>query len=154
MNTHMVPGSPTPSSFVTFRLARLQNTLNAQATFILKSKAGLSLVEWRLIQSLRMFENASLTELSEHVQMDKGQLSRKISKMVEKGLLRVEKDKHDQRVQHLHLTAKAQRLSDQLMPTMEARQAVLIGNVVDDDLAAFYRVLEKIEEAAKIRDIA
>ena len=153
MNEQIAPGIRTPSSFVTFRLARLQNTLNSQAASILKSKAGLSLVEWRLIQSLRMFENASLTELSEHVQMDKGQLSRKISAMVQKGLLRVEKDKHDQRVQHLHLTPEAQHVSDRLMPTMEARQALLLANVVDDDLAAFYRVLEKIEDAAKIRDI-
>ncbi|MFC6637687.1 MarR family transcriptional regulator [Sulfitobacter sp. JBTF-M27] len=153
MNKHIASSFRTPSSFVTFRFARLQNSLNAQATFLLRSKADLSLVEWRLIQSLRMFENASMTELSGHVQMDKGQLSRKISAMVKKGLLRVEKDKHDQRVQHLHLTEKAQRLSDQMMPTMEARQTLLLADVPEDDLATFYRVLEKIEEASKIRDI-
>ena len=153
MNQHTPPSFRTPSSFVTFRLARLQNKLNAQATSLLKSKAGLSLVEWRLIQLLRIFENASLTRIADYVQMDKGQLSRKIKAMVGKGMLRVEKDEQDQRVQHLHLTKKAQRLSDKIMPTMEARQKLLLADVSAEDLAAFYRVVDKIEEASKIRDI-
>ena len=153
MNQHTPPSFQTPSSFVTFRLARLQNKLNAQATSLLKSKAGLSLVEWRLIQLMRIFENASLTKIADYVQMDKGQLSRKIKAMVGKGMLRVEKDENDQRVQHLHLTAKAQRLSDKMMPTMEARQQMLLADVSEEDLAAFYRVVDKIEEASMIRDI-
>ena len=50
MSKHEPPSFRTPSSFVTFRLAKLQGSLNTQATAILKEKAGLSLVEWRLIQ--------------------------------------------------------------------------------------------------------
>jgi DNA-binding MarR family transcriptional regulator len=153
MNKHVNPSYRTPSSFVTFRLARLQSSLNAQATALLKAKAGLSLVEWRLIQVLRMFENASLTEIAGHVQMDKGQLSRKIKAMVNKGLLRVETDKEDQRVQHLHLTEAAQDLSQRVMPMMEARQKLLLGDVSPEDLETFYRVVDKIEAASKIRDI-
>ena len=40
-----------------------------------------------------MHEDASLTEIANIVQMDKGQLSRKIKAMLEKGLLRMEADK-------------------------------------------------------------
>lgn len=153
MSDHVPPSFRTPSSFVTFRLAKLQSSLNAQATAILKSQSGLSLVEWRLIQTLRMFENASLTRLASIAQMDKGQLSRKIKAMVEKGLLHVEADKHDQRVQHLKLTTKAERLSGRMMPTMEARQALLLEEVSEDDLATFYSVVDKIGKASKVRDI-
>ena len=151
MNTHDAPIFHTPSSFVTFRLARLQSSLNAQATALLKSKSGLSLVEWRLIQTLRMIENASLTEIADHVQMDKGQLSRKIKAMVEKGLLRAETDKQDQRVQHLTLTPKAEELSARMMPYMEARQQRLLADVSAADLAVFYSVVGKIEAASKFR---
>jgi DNA-binding MarR family transcriptional regulator len=110
-------------------------------------------VEWRLIQILRMFENASLTEIAGHVQMDKGQLSRKIRTMVGKGLLRMERDRKDQRVQHLQLTETAEDLSRRVMPTMEARQRLLLKDVSPEDLATFYRVAEKIEAASKLRDI-
>ena len=153
MNTHDTPSFQTPSSFVTFRLARLQSSLNAQGTAVLKSNAGLSLVEWRLIQILRMFENASLTEIAGHVQMDKGQLSRKIKAMVAKGLLRAETDKHDQRVQHLTLTSKAEKLSAHIMPIMEARQQRLLADVSAEDLEVFYSVIDKIEAASKFRGV-
>lgn len=153
MNTHIRPSFRTPSSFVTFRLARLQASLNAQAAALLKAKAGLSLVEWRLIQTLRMHESASLTELASIVQMDKGQMSRKIRAMVEKGLLRTKTDKQDQRVQHLKLTTAAEQLSENMMPTMEARQDLLLAEVSDDDLATFYSVVDKLEKASKVRDI-
>lgn len=153
MNEHTRPGLRLPSSFVTFRLARLQNSLNAQAIALLKSRAGLSLVEWRLIQILRIYGSASLTEAAGHMQMDKGQLSRKVKAMVDKGLLRVEGDDKDHRVQKLHLTEKAEDLSQQMMPTMEARQDLLLSEVSAEDLATFYSVLEKIEAASKARNI-
>ena len=153
MNTHRNPDFRTPASFVTFRLARLQNGLNAQAIAVLKGKAGLSLVEWRLIQTLRMIEIASLTEVAKHIQMDKGQLSRKIKAMVNKSLLRIETDKSDQRVQHLHLTEQALLLSRQLMPVMEARQTLLLKDVSEQDLKTFYSVVDKLEAASKVRNI-
>jgi len=67
-----------PSSFVTYRLAKLQSQLNAQGTAILKEKSGLSLVEWRVIQVIRMFEKPSLSQIAEHDQRDKEQLTLKI----------------------------------------------------------------------------
>lgn len=138
---------------MTFRLAKLQASLNAQAIALLKANSGLSLVEWRLIQTLRMHKNASLSEIAPIVQMDKGQLSRKIKAMVEKGLLRTETDKKDQRVQHLKVTAAAQRLSEKMMPTMEARQELLLADVSEADLATFYEVIDKLEKASKVREI-
>ncbi|MEO1557748.1 MAG: MarR family winged helix-turn-helix transcriptional regulator [Pseudomonadota bacterium] len=153
MNTHDTPSFQTPSSFVTFRLARLQNRLNAQGAALLKSKSGLSLVEWRLIQTLRMIKNASLTEIAEHVQMDKGQLSRKIKSMVEKGLLKSKTDTHDHRVQHLALTPRAEELSARMMPVMEGRQQRLLADVSGEELEVFYSVIDKIEAASKFRGV-
>lgn len=142
-----------PESFVTFRLAQLQKNLNAQATELLMAGVGLTLVEWRLIQLLRIYDNASSTEIASILQMDRGQLSRKIKKMVDRGLLRFETDTKDQRVQHLHLTESAQQLSQKMMPTMAARQDLLLADVSPEDLEAFNRVVEKIEAASKIRKI-
>ena len=139
-----------PSSFVTYRLAKLQSRLNAQGTAILKDKAGLSLVEWRVIQVIRMFDNPSLSQIADHVQMDKGQLSRKIKGMIAKGLLHSQRDEGDKRIQKLALSEKANEMNQLLMPIMEMRQNHLLANVTSDELALFYDV---IETASKIRDI-
>lgn len=153
MNEHPKPSFKTPASFVTFRLSRLQNSLNAQAIAVLKAGTGLSLVEWRLIQILRMFENASLTQIAEHLQMDKGQLSRKIKAMVKKGLLQAAINEKDHRVHQLQLSEAAERLSEHMMPIMERRQELLLADVSVEDLATFYRVMDKIEAASKKRAI-
>lgn len=153
MDQRAKPSYKTPSSFVTFRLSKLQNNLNAQATAILKERSGLSLVEWRLIQVLRMYENASPTQIANLVHMDKGQLSRKIKAMIRKDLLKLKTDEHDQRVQHIQITKRAQNLSDLMMPAMEARQEILLKDVSSRELESFFKVLEKFEAASKIRDI-
>ena len=142
-----------PSSFVTYRLAKLQSRLNAQGTAILKDNSGLSLVEWRVIQVIRMFDNPSLSQIADHVQMDKGQLSRKIKGMIEKGLLNSRRDDGDKRIQKLGLTEKAIEINHRLMPIMEQRQHNLLADVTPDELDLFYRVIDKIEAASKIRDI-
>ncbi|MGC6517453.1 MAG: MarR family winged helix-turn-helix transcriptional regulator [Candidatus Puniceispirillaceae bacterium] len=142
-----------PSSFVTYRLAKLQSRLNAQGTAILKEKSGLSLVEWRVIQVIRMFDKPSLSQIAEHVQMDKGQLSRKIKVMIEKGLLNRQRNNDDKRIQKLCLTEKAKKINMDLMPVMERRQHHLLAEVTPEELELFYRIINKIETAAKLRDI-
>ena len=142
-----------PSSFVTYRLAKLQSRLNAQGTAILKANSGLSLVEWRVIQVIRMFDNPSLSQIAEHVQMDKGQLSRKIKGMIKKGLLTSRRDDVDKRVQKLGLTDKSNQINQRLMPIMEQRQHNLLADVLPEDLDLFYRVIDTLEAASKIRDI-
>ena len=106
-----------------------------------------------MIQILRIYGNASLTEVAGHMQMDKGQLSRKSKGMIAKGLLRAETDKHDHRVHHLYLTEKAQALSKRMMPVMEARQNLLLADVSAEELEIFYSVVDKLEAASKARVI-
>ena len=142
-----------PSSFVTYRLAKLQSRLNAQGTAILKEKSGLSLVEWRVIQVIRMFDNPSLSQIADHVQMDKGQLSRKIKGMIEKELLTSQRDNKDKRIQKLDLTKKAIEINQRLMPIMERRQHHLLADVSPEELVLFYRVIDKIEAALQLRDL-
>lgn len=153
MNKLKSPNHRTASSFVTFRLAKLQSSLNAQATAILKTKAGLSLVEWRLIQTLRIFEDVTMSEIANFLQMDKGQLSRNIKAMLKKGLLRSERDPNDKRVQHLYLTKAALEISYRMMPVMETRQKLLLAEVTPEDQKIFYSVINKIEVASKNREI-
>ncbi|MGC6439799.1 MAG: MarR family winged helix-turn-helix transcriptional regulator [Candidatus Puniceispirillaceae bacterium] len=153
MNDHDAMSFKNPSSFVTYRLAKLQSQLNAQGTAILKEKSGLSLVEWRVIQVIRMFDKPSPSQIAEHVQMDKGQLSRKIKGMIKKGLLKSQRDVDDKRIQKLELTEIARDINKQLVPIMEQRQHHLLADVTPEELELFYLIIKKIEAASKIRDI-
>jgi DNA-binding MarR family transcriptional regulator len=140
------------TSFVTAKLARTQNKLNAQATHLLKQGCDLTLAEWRIILILRIFDGAPMSKLAAEVQMDKGQLSRKISAMTQKGLIVSAPDARDNRMQHLHLTRSATDIADRMTPVMQRRQALLVADVAPDDLDTFFAVLAKIDAASEARD--
>lgn len=154
MLDHIKEAARDLTSFVTFRMARTQNKLNAQAVHLLKTHSDLSLVEWRIIQLLRLAESGSLSDISAMVQMDKGQLSRKIARMIEKGLITSRPNAKDHRKHDLALTEKAQAISAEMMPLMQKRQAHLLAGVSDAELATFFNVLARIEAAAEDRDLA
>lgn len=140
------------TSYVTFRLARTQNKLNTQANHLLKVHCGLSLVEWRIIQLLRHLNGASMTKLAQEVQMDKGQLSRKIKTMIDKGLLSATQDENDHRKQSLQLTPSSRRILKKMLPVMRKRQDGLVKGIDRDRLMDFFDVLEQIDSAASERD--
>jgi DNA-binding MarR family transcriptional regulator len=140
-------------SFLTFRMARVQAKLNAQAMQLLRAQSDLTLVEWRVIQLLRLLNKASMSQLAREIQMDKGQLSRKIKTLVARRIVISEPDKADARQQLLHLSAHGIELNIALMPMMRKRQELLVENINESDLGVFYTVLEKIEAATEIREI-
>jgi len=141
------------TSFVTFKLARTQNKLNAQATHFLKTQSDVSLVEWRILQLMRFFEGASMSQLAAQVQMDKGQLSRNVGAMIKKGLITTTPDKADHRKQILALTDTANAVIERMMPIMQQRQKLLVDGISPADLETFFNVLSVIDEAAEFRDL-
>lgn len=140
------------TSFVTFRLAHVQNRLNAQASKILRDAAGITLVEWRILILLKSMGGSSLTDLAETTTIDKGQLSRNINAMITKDLIHAQANPEDQRKQILHLTASALDLSDRLFPLMRQRQEHLLHKVEPNELEIFFKVLDQIDAAAEKKD--
>lgn len=147
------PTSEELRSFLTFRMARVQAKLNAQAMHLLRSQSDLSLVEWRVIQLLRLFDNASMSQLAREISMDKGQLSRKIKTLVERGIVISAPDEMDARQQKLRLSPRGVALNKDLMPMMRQRQKLLAEGISSDEMAVFLDVLKKIEAATDIRDL-
>jgi DNA-binding MarR family transcriptional regulator len=140
-------------SFLTFRMARVQAKLNAQAMQLLRAQSDLTLVEWRVVQLLRLLDRASMSQLSREIHMDKGQLSRKIKTLVERGIVISEPDETDARQQILHLSARGIDLNTELMPMMRRRQKLLVEDISEGELEVFLKVLDKIDAATDNRSI-
>lgn len=141
-------------SAVTIRMAKAQANLNAHATRFLKWHSSLTLVEWRIIQLLSNNGASSMSALAAELIMDKGQLSRRINAMIDKGLITSEQDQHDQRRNILHLTGQSIAYARELKPVMEERQSKLLAGIGDMDLKVFLRVLAKLDENASKREVA
>ena len=69
---------------LTYRLARVQARLNAQAARLLKEKAGLSLTQWRILKLIRTYGQANASTLAKASTMDPGHFSRKVKTLIAK----------------------------------------------------------------------
>ena len=132
-------------SFVTYRIARVQNRLNAQAAGLLRMHSQLSLTEWRVISLSNLAGPATATALAREGQMDKGQISRAVKKLIESGYLRARIDQGDGRQTQLSLTDKGVAIHERLISIMRARQEHLVEDLSEAELETFFKVLESLE---------
>ncbi|MEM9319975.1 MAG: MarR family winged helix-turn-helix transcriptional regulator [Pseudomonadota bacterium] len=133
--------------FLTFRLAKVQARLNAQAIRILKDTAGISLSQWRVIAVVGAGgENTVLAaDIKRVMGYDKGLFSRTLHRLIEQGFVTSQTDTGDQRRQALALTETGKALFDRTLPIMQARQHSLRSALEQDELDALCSGLEKLE---------
>jgi len=139
-------------SFVTFRVASVQNALNAQAGRILKAYCDLTLTEWRILLLITVWNMDQMSDMTRVAGLDKGQVSRSVKSLTTKGYITSGADKSDARAQILQVTASGEALKERVLPHMLKRQERLVRHVSHDDLVAFQRVLDHLGEAAKFDD--
>lgn len=138
------------STFVTFRIARVQNALNAHAIATLAAHCDLTLTEWRMLASVEYRSKTTAAEIVRHTQIDKGQVSRAIKLLRERGLLDVVENDIDHRRQTLSLSQQGRETFEKIVVVMRKRQATLTENISEDDLKTVFSVLDRLE--AKVMD--
>lgn len=148
---------PTPHTtelrqFVTYRLARLQAKLNSQAIRKLRENSEFSLTEWRIVAVSALSEDTTLSALTALTELDKGQLSRGVSGLVEKGFLTSTVNSDDHRRNVLSLTELGRAEHDRIMPVMRERQQGLTKELSAEDLATLQRCISLLEDAATGND--
>ena len=136
-------------SRVTFRLAHLQARLNAQASRLLREKAGLTLMQWRVMSVIARNGSTTHGALVRVTVFDKGLLSRTVQNLTEAGLVAAERDKNDLRSVQLTLTEEGRRRFAAAMPHMRRRHDQLLEGLAPSERAALFTILDKLDEAAR-----
>lgn len=139
-------------SFVTFRIARVQNRLNAQAAAILRKHTDLSLTEWRIVSVVNLLGHATASAISRDVGMDKGQISRAVKRLIDKKILETGDHAKDNRQTILRLSEPGKKIVTDNFEVMRDRQQRLTQNISDQELDVFYGVLERLYENAEMPD--
>ena len=139
--------SSPPIKFLTFRLARLQSRLNAQAIRLLRDHSELSLTEWRILVVSILTGDITLSELARVTQLDKGQLSRAVATMVDKKLLTSEINADDHRQHILSVTDAGRAAHEDVDPLMQERQTRLTSNFDEGDEEVLSALLDKLESS-------
>lgn len=133
--------------FVTFRIARVQAKLNAQASHVLKKNAGLTLVQWRIIFVIADLGVTSSNVVCKATAMDKGLVSRKLKNLVQLGLVQSRTKEGDHRQHLLSLTDEGAQVYRKTLPIMQRRQKHLLSHLSEEETEILARILDKIETA-------
>lgn len=135
------------NQLITYRVSRLHAQLNAHSTRLLQAHSDLSLTEWRVLVMLDTWHDVSAAEIARRSRLDKGQLSRCIKGMIDRGLVTSANSLTDNRTQILKLTETGRSLHQKLRPHMRARQHVLNDAIGADALPGFLAAIDRLEAA-------
>ena len=134
---------------VSFRLARVQAKLNAQATRILKENGDLTLVQWRVLVMLQAIGQSTVGEIARETQFDKALISRTVQALVTRGLVTLHENANDHRQHLLNISAKGQSVFKSAAPHMFARQQALTNSMSDEQRHHLFDALDRLERAAE-----
>lgn len=133
---------------LTYRIARLQARLSAQATEILKQNTDISLSEWRILAILGDTEIVSQKDVLRAMGLDKGQVSRTLRRLETKKYIIIDHDAADNRKRQISLSDSGKEIVRHILPLMLKRQAFLKSPFSEDDLKSFYGFITKLEQKA------
>ncbi len=101
-------------------------------------------MEGRVLGFFARTPGASLTDLAEHSGRDKGQLTRLVQGLRERGLLEARPDEADRRVTRLHLTPDAQALHQAVMRQRKRLAEAAAAGLSDDERATLMTLLARL----------
>ncbi len=110
--------------------------------------AGLDLSQeqWFILNRLSHKDGVPQVELGDAVMDDRPNVTRLLTAMEERGLLRRGADPSDGRKQRVWLTAEGRRMNDRFAQLVPAARATTFKGVSREDLAATVRTLARLEQ--------
>jgi DNA-binding MarR family transcriptional regulator len=141
---------PTIRELLSYRLHRTANLLSRSAELRYRREFGVSLWEWRCIALLGASAEAlSQKELARAAGIDKGQLSRVVSGLAARGLVRRNVDPRDARGIRLSLTGAGRKLYAGLIRAAAERNAAFLACLSARERGCLEGALEKLAAQAR-----
>lgn len=128
---------------LSFRIARLAKLMESHAIRTL-GDAPLSLTSYRIIMSVELFEETSAADLGHVLLIDRAQISRSVSDLMERGFLVARPDPSSKRRKLLRLSPEGQALLDSVKPAFAQRQDNFLAVLGEAEAASFAAAIEKL----------
>ncbi len=141
------------STFLPFRLARLQANLNAQASDLLRRHGALPMAHWRVLLVIDKQLASTQKEIVKAAGFDKGQVSRIVDRLVAEGLLVSKNHVGDRRVHKLKLTDAARQLLGRLDPLMLKRNDHLTSVFDETEMTQLFEFLDRLDKVSGKLDL-
>lgn len=140
--------------FLPYRLSVLTNTISAAIANQYAERFDLSITEWRVLAILGRYPGISANEVAEHAAMDKVAVSRAVANLIKSARLKRAIDSNDRRRSMLSLSAKGQKVYDQVAPLAKRHEERLLAHLTEQECIWLDRIIDKLSliEAQHLAD--
>ena len=132
-----------------FRLSLLTTVSDRKAQAQISAKFGMNLGEWRTLGAIKAWGPATLADLARTLYQDKGQLSRTIKSLSQRGLVSSAYGAQGRRSPLFRLTAEGRRQHDRMLRYAGDRNAHLLEALAPRERAQIFQILDKLRNAAE-----
>lgn len=134
------------------RMITFFSILRRSAVLTQRRKFGLSEIEWRIMVQVGEFAPLSLNGLAELMLQDRGQLSRVVKSMVERGLLTRGRKPGGPEIK-IELAPAGRALHTRMVEQVIERDAMLTEGIPEADIRTLRRIFDvMIERAQQLMD--
>ncbi|MDU8925827.1 MarR family transcriptional regulator [Alisedimentitalea sp. MJ-SS2] len=113
---------------------------------------GLNMISTRIVVSLKMFQEMTVSELCVHAIAEQPTMSRALDKLEGDGIVERRVSEEDHRARAVRLTEKGAGYVEKILPGMLGLNEKLMQDVPEADRVVFMRTLLKVLENADGRD--
>ena len=117
---------------------------------VFNSGLDISMDQWMILGPIWQLESPSQKELGEICFRDKPSISRIIDSLEKKSLVVRVPDQIDHRIKRVVLTKAGKQLFYDVLPIMEKTREEVRGNIPEEEIQIFKKVLSKIIENLKL----
>ncbi|MFD2678945.1 MarR family winged helix-turn-helix transcriptional regulator [Camelimonas lactis] len=135
-------------SYLPYRMAVLSEVVAQGLARQHLNRFHIAIPEWRVLATLGAFSPLTAKAIGQHSRMHKTKVSRAVTALEARSLLRSEVSPHDRREINLWLSEEGQELYRQIVPLAHAYQAEIVAGIDPQDLETMTRTMEIIFQRA------
>ncbi len=140
------------AGFLPYRLSVVTNLVSRAFADRYSAEFGISIPEWRVMAVLGERAPVSSFEVCAATAMDKAKVSRAVSALIAKALVRKAAHPEDQRLLRLSLTAKGRKVYAAIVPRARQLEAELVAGLSGAELAQLEALLDKLQARIETLD--
>lgn len=138
--------------YLPYRLSILSNTVSGAIARRYAEGYGLSVADWRVMAVLGLAQPLTQKEICARTRMDKVQVSRAVSRLLETGTLDRVVDDADRRRAHLRLSARGEAIYAEVAPATLDWETRLLEGFSAEERRALDALMAKLQAAADALD--
>ncbi len=136
---------------LSFRVAQFNLINDRLGAMNFVARFGITLNEWRVIGLTHSGDRPTHSDVRRQLIMDKGQMSRIVRSLSERGFLQTQEAESDKRALRLELSTEGRILHDHILAEASRRNEAVASCFTAEECREFLRLLGKLTDHAIVR---